>query len=1004
MKSPLPLRIAAVALTFGLVACGPEFPTVPPTKEVPAPAPQREHPRPKNEVARPAQESGAPLPARKAAPTPPTDKPAGAPAAAPGAPAPTTPPSPAAAAPSDEPPPIVLPAATPAISLYVAPGGDDKWSGRSPRRQSGGTDGPFATLERARDEIRKIKGAGPLPKGGATVCLLDGTYFLNQTFKLDAADSGTADAPVAYRASEGAHPIISGGHPIARFQPHEGKILKADLASQGLKGAKFRQLFLDGRRQPLARYPNYDADNPIAGGWAYADGAPIPMYKDIDGESRRTLHYKEADARKWARPQGSEIMVFPRYNWWNNIVRVESVDPKARTVTLKSDCSYPIRPNDRYYFQGTREELDAPGEWYLDEAKAALYFWPPRPLGQDAVIAPMVRDLVAIGPDASHITLLGLTLECAEGNAVAIKDSTRCLIAACTIRNVGDYNGSAIAISRGADCAAAGNDIHDIGRNGIGLSGGDRGTLTPANHRAENNYIHHVGVYYKQGVGVSLTGVGLRAAHNLMHDMPRFAVQYSGNNLAIEYNRVRHLCLETADTGAFYTGGRDWISSRGSIIRHNFITDVIGFGQEDGHYESPHYAWGVYHDDNTGGVDVIGNIVARCVRALVHLHNARDSHIENNIFIDGTQQQIECSGWQSTGGRWEEHFQQMVKGYESVAGQPAWRHMRHMDLHPKDAGLPDGTTMAGDVFARNIICYNDPDAALFKVRNFSFEHNASDSNLVWHGGMPIKTGQFACGKTLSDNLVPNPGFEEGSEGKMPLKWRWQQHPNPAPPAIGKAEPGCGGRRALRIDRGETKDPKGKIITPIIVGDDIPSKPGQGYRITARIKTSNPNTKATIAGQSYVANVYFWIKAAPAQAPADWKETELVFRMPATTDKDYKPQMKSLRVRLEVSGEPGTAWFDEIALHEVEALDEWESWKKNGFDRNSIVADPMFVDPAKDDYHLKPGSPAATIGFQPIPIDHIGPYADPLRATWPIVEAPGFRERPPSHWKGFGRTR
>lgn len=980
---------AITALSFALAACGPEFPTAPPRREIPAPQPQREHPKPKDES---AQVPAPPPPAKRADSPAPTPKPAEPPAPAPAATAvaPMTTPG--------EPPPIAAPDGTPAISLYVAPDGDDSWSGRQPKRQPGQPDGPFATLERARDEIRKIKSSAPLPAGGVTVWIGEGTYYLKRTLTIGAEDSGTAEAPIIYRATEGARPILSGGLPITQFKSDQGKILRADLASQGLKGSRFRQLFFEGKRLPLARYPNLDPENPIAGGWAYADGEPIPMYKDIDGESRRTLHYKKSDARKWSRPSDGEVMVFPRYNWWNNIVRLESVDDEVRIITLKSDCSYPIRPNDRYFVQGLREELDAPGEWYLDEAKGALYLWPPKPPGKEPVIAPVLRDLIVVGPKASHVTILGLTLECAEGNVVTIRDSSHCLVAACTIRNAGDYGGSGISISGGNDCAAAGNDIHDIGRNGIALSGGDRITLTPANHRAENNYIHHVGVFYKQGVGVSLSGVGLRAAHNLIHDLPRFAVQYSGNNIAIEYNRVRHLCLETADTGAFYTGGRDWISSRGSIIRHNFITDVVGFGQENGHYESPHFAWGVYHDDNTGGVDVVGNIVARCVRALIHLHNGRDNHVENNIFVDGTLQQIECSGWNTSHRYWASHFPTMVKGYESVANQPAWKGMRHMDLHPKDAVLPDGTIMAGNVFARNIITYTDPGASLFKVRDFSFSHNASDSNLVWHGGMPIKTGQFACGKVLSANLAANPGFEEGPDGKMPLKWRWQQHPDPAPPAGAKAEAGAVGKRALRIDIGESKDARGKTITPIIVGDDIPSKPGRGYRLTARVKTSGPTTRATIAAQSYVANVYFWMKGSQPHAGTDWTGTEVIFRMPAEGDRDYKPQMKNLRVRLEVAGDPGTAWFDDVALVEVEALGEWESWKQKGFDRNSIVADPMFVDPASDDYRLRPGSPAEKIGFQPIPIDRIGPYRDALRASWPIVEAPGFREKPLSHWK------
>ena len=65
-----------------------------------------------------------------------------------------------------------------------------------------------------------------------------------------------------------------GGKLIGGFEPYQGKILKADVAAQGLEGVEFRQLFCNGRRMHLARYPNFDPQNPYGGGWAYADGKP----------------------------------------------------------------------------------------------------------------------------------------------------------------------------------------------------------------------------------------------------------------------------------------------------------------------------------------------------------------------------------------------------------------------------------------------------------------------------------------------------------------------------------------------------------------------------------------------------------------------------------------------------------------------------------------------------------------------------------------------------------
>ena len=77
------------------------------------------------------------------------------------------------------------------------------------------------------------------------------------------------------------------------------------------------------------------------------------------------------------RPEEGEVFVFPRYNWWNNIIGIKGIDRDQRLITLGKDASYAIRPGDRYYVENLFEELDAPGEWYLDGREHALYFWPP---------------------------------------------------------------------------------------------------------------------------------------------------------------------------------------------------------------------------------------------------------------------------------------------------------------------------------------------------------------------------------------------------------------------------------------------------------------------------------------------------------------------------------------------------------------------------------------------------------------------------------------------------
>lgn len=98
-------------------------------------------------------------------------------------------------------------------------------------------------------------------------------------------------------------------------------------------------------------------------------------------------------------------------------------------------------------------------------------------------------------------------------------------------------------------------------------------------------------------------------------------------------------------------------------------------------------------------------------------------------------------------------------------------------------------------------------------------------------------------------------------------------------------------------------------------------------------------------------------------------------------------------RLDVRQPSGTIWVDDVALREVVPMDEWESWQAPGVDQHSLVADPLFVNVARDDYRLKKNSPAFKLGFQPIPVEKTGPYKSPLRASWPIQEAEGARKHP-----------
>ncbi|MEW6355505.1 MAG: sugar-binding protein [Planctomycetota bacterium] len=713
--------------------------------------------------------------------------------------------------------------------FYVAANGNDQWSGILAEANAEKTNGPLATITRAREVIREAKKKDGLPKG-ATVFVRAGTYFLADGLELRPEDSGAAEGRIVYRAYENEKAILVGGRPITGFVPHKGEILKADLKAQGFSEFPFRQLFYNGKRQHLARYPNFDPDAPVCGGWAFIPGDVVQHYgKPIEEtvEERRTLHVRPEYIHNWAHPEEGEVFLHPNHNWWNHIVGVASVDKEKGLIHLKPDNGFEnflgdrrfgMKPGCRFYVHNLLEELDAPGEWYLDKANRTLYFWPPGTLEGAVVAAPTTKAVVSLWK-ASYITIQGFTIECADEFGVNAWQSEHCLIARNTIRNIGGFRGSAVSLNGGTSNGAVGNDIYDVGGNGISLSGGDRETLTPCNNYADNNYIHHIGILYKAASGLSCDGVGNRMSRNLVHDTPRQGIRWHGSDHIIELNHVRHTNTEISDTAGINACNSNW-TMRGTILRYNYIHDTIGFGKNrDGEWVSPYYCWGIYLDNFTSGTTVYGNICARIVLGGPFIHGGRDNVIENNFLIDGKTAQMwyngaanlpECKA--GAKGRVDDLMKfGKLPVYQKYPGL--------VQMFQSDEN--EWNQMAGNKFLRNVCCYSDPAAKLYFQRELRAATTESDYNLIWTFGNPITVGM----------------------------------------------------------------------------DKVPPEK------------------------------------------------------------------------------------------------QWEEWKKLGFDAHSIVADPLFVNAKNDDFCLRPESPAHKLGIKQIPVEKIGPYDDPLRASWPIVEAEGVREHP-----------
>jgi len=520
------------------------------------------------------------------------------------------------------------------IVIYVATDGSDTWSGTSAEPNADKTNGPFATLQRARDRIREMKQQGGLPKGGVTVELCPGVYQRQKPFELTAEDSGTEAAPVVYRASAGKEVRIVGGRVVAAFQPVDdpamlkrldeaarGKVLQADLKALGITDygqvkAGGLELFFQDRPMTLARWPNQGFIHIVD----LVGGKPVDV-RGTKGDKIGKFMYEGDRPKRWTAENDIWVHGYWFWDWSDQRHKVESIDTGRRIISVAPPYhGYGYRKGQWFYALNLLAELDVPGEWYLDRESGVLYFWPPAPIGEGQAVVSVLDTLVTMR-DTSHVTLRGMVLEAARGTGVTIDGGTHNRIAGCTLRNLGGW---AVKISGGRAHGVVGCDIHEIGDGGIVLSGGDRKTLTPAGHHAMNNHIHHYGRWNPMyRAGVSLRGVGNRVAHNLIHDAPHQAVSFGGNDHVIEMNEIHHVCQESNDAGAIYSG-RDW-TMRGTVIRHNFMHHVSGFKNRG--------CVGVYLDDMFCGTEIFGNVFYKVTRA-AFIGGGRDCRVENNIFVD----------------------------------------------------------------------------------------------------------------------------------------------------------------------------------------------------------------------------------------------------------------------------------------------------------------------------------------------------------------------------------
>ena len=492
-----------------------------------------------------------------------------------------------------------------------------------------GPAGGVKAFEQARDQLR----ASHKPN---VIVLQPGDYFVDHTIELDARDP----AGSTYRAMPGVRWI--GGTRLREWKPVQDpavlkrlspeartRVLVHDAAKLGKFQARgfgrahlpaHSELFFQGERMTVARWPNNDfarIDESLDAE-APDDGHGKPL-----GRLPFGFRYEGDRPSSWAPDDNIWVHGYWAWDWADSYERVTRLDPKTRDLnTAEPHGLYGFRKGQRYYFLNVLEELDQPGEYYLDTKAGRVYFWPPAAVDTAEVIVSQLDTPVFKIRNASRLTLEGFAIDSTRGNAIEIDDGQEVSIVNAKLRNIGN---AGVLINGGKEHSVLRSEISYLGDSAVEMSGGDRATLVPGNHRVEDCDIHHMGQWVRTyNPAVKISGLGNRIDHNHIHDAPHAGILITGNNHLIEYNNLHHLALETGDVGAIYIG-RDY-TERGNFIRFNYIHELGGIGLG---------SMAVYLDDCASGVNVFGNIFYK-VKYGAFVGGGRDNIIQNNVFLSAS--------------------------------------------------------------------------------------------------------------------------------------------------------------------------------------------------------------------------------------------------------------------------------------------------------------------------------------------------------------------------------
>lgn len=549
--------------------------------------------------------------------------------------------------------------------IFVSTVGDDSGDGSEEE--------PLRTLEKAIDVANEMREDSDKL---IEILLREGTYSVTNTIKI--INSQKDDSLLKISAYQDEKVTINAGVdiPLSAMniadsdftnaiidKPNAGSILQynlkdaqiEDLGEISLRGHLISdekeaqaELSLNGEVQKLAGWPNGEYTGLIKPTDSNEYGKRTKS--GIANGCSFQVNYDRPS--QWSKPEQAWLSgtIGPNYEF--DYYPVSRFDSEEKRVYLSRGALEKYYTEPYYRFENVPEELDEPGEYYIDRQSGMLYFYPPEDAPKDSVLTITMStptlDVSGKAPNSmfriensKNIVFENLIFKGGRGSAITGKNNSNIKFINCEINSFGE-NG--IRFDASTDITISDCKIHDVGQDGIlFVSCGNYQTLSPSNIVVSNNDIYNFARLersYKTGIDFGYRCVGATAANNHIHNGPHAGMIFYGVNNDIYGNEFDNLVTEFSDMDALYCNNSNYPWERGNKIHNNYFHDIGKSSMNGRHqinvrairtdnrgcglniYENLFYNIG--DGGNGNGNNGIGAITAEGTR----------NRIFNNLFVD----------------------------------------------------------------------------------------------------------------------------------------------------------------------------------------------------------------------------------------------------------------------------------------------------------------------------------------------------------------------------------